>query len=211
MPTHAIDTVYDKDWLTSRETFNILRISKRTLSNWTKKGRIRKYHISRSKCLYNAQDIMGIIGKKWEKNQWAVVYARVQDVGKVDDLNEQVLRVTEFCTKNGVAVDKVYKDVCTSTTFERLKRRGFHEMLLDVIDRRVDVIFVESPDRLSLFGYEMFTTICKYFRTKIVYLSENPINQRYKDETAREMKAAVEGLRDTYYGEQNANLGRGPR
>jgi putative resolvase len=189
---------YDVGRLTMKEATSILNISRDTLYSYVKKGMIRKYHINQRKVLYSEEDVYGLIGKRYKKDDKIVIYARVANGHRKHDLDEQVERVTSWCIKNGLQVRGTYTDVCRSLEFRRSKRGGFHAMLREVIAKKVDSIVMESPDRLARIGHDLFFEICKYYKVKIIYLNTDPVNVVYKDEVKDELKSVILNIKSMY-------------
>ena len=195
-PKVDIHNLLDKDRLTAPEVRTLLNISKNTLYRYSRDGKIRRWQLSRSKYLYSAEDVYGLIGKRYERNKWTVVYARVKNRHHIEELRNQINRVSQFCVKNGMVVDNTYTDMCSAMDFSRYKRKGLHELIRDIIQKRVDVVVVESPDRITRYGHELLVAMCRYFKTKIMYLNQNPINIQYKDEIAEEMTKLMNDLKN---------------
>lgn len=77
-----------------------------------------------------------------------VVYARVSSSDQRSDLDRQVSRVTEWCTRQGWSVDDVVTEVGSALNGHR---RKFLSLLRDPSATR---IVVEHRDRFSRFGTE---------------------------------------------------------
>lgn len=79
-----------------------------------------------------------------------VVYARVSSADQKPDLDRQVARVTEWATRQGIAVDRVVTEVGSALNGHRRKFMGL------LADRSVARIIVEHRDRCARFGTEHF-------------------------------------------------------
>ena len=184
--------------LSAKEALLILNISKDTLYTYVKAGKIKRYKVNQRKFFYDEADVYGLIGKRYKNDDKIVIYARVANGHNKEELDKQVQRVSEWCIKNGFQVRDTFTDICASMEFRRPKRQGFHKMLREVIDKRIDTIVMESSDRMARFGHEMFIEVCKYYKVKILYLNENPVNIKYKDEVKDEIKKTITIIKNMY-------------
>lgn len=81
-------------------------------------------------------------------NGVTVVYARVSSADQKPDLDRQVARVTQWCTTQGISVDRVVTEVGSAPNGHR---RNFKALLEDPTVAR---IVAEHRDRFSRFGVE---------------------------------------------------------
>jgi len=201
MSTSTDTTVATLSHFTAREAREMLHCSKDTLYRWVKEGKLKRYEQGARKFLYDRVDVFRMGGiRPVGMNENVVIYCRVvqRSVATTGDMDEQVLRVTDWCLKNGMQVNGTYKDVCYSLDFRKHTRPGFHQMLGDVMARKIDCIVMESSDRLARFGYEMFAEICARYKVKLVFMNETPVNMRYKDEVKEELRRAIEDIKAMY-------------
>lgn len=198
----------------ANEVMRLLNISKMTLYRWTrtkdKQGnsiepKIRYTRISDRFFDYNEDDVYGLLGRRYKKNNWTVVYARVATDSKTnrEELDEQLNRMHLWAMKQGLKVDKIYVDKCSSLEFSRNVRKGLHSLIYDVVKKNVDTVLVESPDRIARFGFELLMQMFRYYKTKIIFVNDNPINPLYKNEVAVELKGAIEKIEKMY---KNQNI-----
>ncbi|EQD40659.1 site-specific integrase-resolvase, partial [mine drainage metagenome] len=61
-------------------------------------------------------------------------------------------------------------DIASGVSFE--KRKGFFEMLDEIINNKVEKVIVTYKDRLSRVGFELFSYLFRKYRTEIVVISE---------------------------------------
>ena len=64
----------------------------------------------------------------------------------------------------------IYSDIASGISFER--RKGFFEMLDEIMDHKVEKVVTAYSDRLSRVGFELFVYLFRKFRTEIVIIPE---------------------------------------
>ncbi len=86
-----------------------------------------------------------------EKN---VIYCRVSNHSRKEELEYQVKRCEDFCYKNGWKIDKVYKEIASGLNDNR---KRFWEM----VKSNPTKIIVENKDRLTRFGFNYLKQLLK--------------------------------------------------
>ena len=76
-----------------------------------------------------------------------VIYAGVSTKQK-NDLNNQMEQLKQWCFMNGYTINAIYSGI----SFD--KRKGFFEMLDEIINYRVEEVIITYRDRLSRVGSE---------------------------------------------------------
>ena len=71
---------------------------------------------------------------------------------------------------NGNTIGAIYSDIASGISFE--KRKGFFEMLDEILDHKVEKVILTYKDRLSRTEFELFNHLFQKFRTEIVVISE---------------------------------------
>jgi len=146
---------------TAKEIKELFKITSQTLYNWRKQGRIKYKKITSSKFLYS-------IGNTSENHKDNVIYARVSNIKQKDDLNRQISFIKEYMIKNGIKVDKVYSDIASGMNENRVH---FNQLIKDVINGKIDKIYISYKDRLTRFGFSYFRKIFKFFNTEIFIIN----------------------------------------
>ncbi len=80
-----------------------------------------------------------------------VIYAGVSTKQK-NDLNNQMEQLKQWCFLNGYTINAIYSDISSGISFD--KRKGFFEMLDEIINYRVEEVIITYRDRLSRVGSE---------------------------------------------------------
>jgi putative resolvase len=117
---------------------------------------------------YSEEDVYRIFYKGVKRK--TVLYARVSTAEQKPDLQNQIEQMKQWCFMNGYTISAIYSDVASCISFE--KRKGFFEMLDEIMINRVEKVIISYKDRLSRVGFELFSYLFKKFRTEIIVISE---------------------------------------
>ncbi len=147
---------------------NLLQISRKTLHVYAHDGRIRYTAMPNKMYNYNEEDVYRILNKGVKRK--TVIYARVSTRKQKNDLQNQIEQMKQWCFMNGNTISAIYSDIASGISFE--KRKGFFEMLDEILDHRVEKVVITYKDRLSRAGFELFMYLFRKFRTEIVVISE---------------------------------------
>ncbi|EOI0642576.1 IS607 family transposase [Campylobacter jejuni] len=146
----------------AKEVLKLLKISRVTLYKYVKSGKIRVTQMPNSLYLYNREDVYRLANIKDEKLN--VIYARVSTHKQKQDLKNQIENTIAFLNAKGIKVDKVYEDIKSGMT---LDRKGFMELLDDVMQKRISVVYIAYKDRLARLSYDLVEKLFKDNGAKI--------------------------------------------
>jgi predicted site-specific integrase-resolvase len=175
-----------------RRMFGVTRL---TLHRYVAAGKLHPIKINSKVYLYDEEEVYRLLGQGVPRGPGVAVYARVNGPSQKDELQDQIRRVTDFANKNGLSVSKTYWDCSKSLEFSRSGRKGLHELMLDVARKKVGMIVVESPDRISQIGHELFEMMMSNYRVRVLYASSEPVNPRYLTETTKELTHVIKELK----------------
>jgi predicted site-specific integrase-resolvase len=170
-------------------------VTRLTLYRYVKEGKLTPIRVNSKVYIYDEEEVYRLLGKSLPTGADVVIYARVNSPAQKDELQEQIRRLTDFAAKNGLSVAKNYWDCSKSLDFSRSGRKGLHELMLDVSRRKIGLVITESPDRIAQVGHELFQMVLSNYRVRILYVSQEPVNPRYLEETTRELADVVKGLK----------------
>ena len=146
----------------SNEVLKILKISRVTLWKYVKSGKIRVTKEPNGYYKYNDEDVYKIAGI--EDNRLNVIYARVSTNKQKQDLQNQIDNNIAYLNSKGIKVDKIYSDIKSGMS---LDRKGFMDLLSDVMDYKIKFVYVSYKDRLARLSYELVTKLFNDYGTKI--------------------------------------------
>lgn len=148
----------------AKKVIEILNISRATLSNYVKEGKIKTYPSATRWLDYDEESVYALVSKGQRKN---VIYARVFE--RVN-LNKHVEALERYCRERGMHAKDVYKDVTYDTPLSQ--RKGFMKLLEEVIAYRVSTVVVLSRKTLSGNESDFIETLFEKFGCEIKYINE---------------------------------------
>lgn len=184
-----------------KEVMTTLKCSYNACRKWRDEGKLRTTKMPNGKVMYWDDDVYALMGKKIQKENWSVAYCRVAGTTESDRrlmLQQQQL-VRSWCAQRGISLDKLYDDWAPATDFSLDWRPGLHDLIQDVIKKKVSVIIVETTDRLARVGWELFPVWFKYYGVEVVVINSAITVPEYqleqeKDLTNLLLKAGVDRL-----------------
>ena len=151
----------------SAKVLKILHITRQTLVQYVKRREIRVVLLPNGTYDYNDDDVYRKAGLASERMN--VVYARVSTAKQKADLEKQVEVLANFCNKNGVKVNKTYKDVASGMNFDR---KQFKVLLNEILDFKVGKLYITYKDRLSRISFDMFKRLFSEFGCEIIVIND---------------------------------------
>lgn len=151
----------------SAKVLKILHITRQTLVQYVKRKEIRVVLLPNSTYDYNDDDVYRKAGLASERMN--VVYARVSTAKQKADLENQVEVLVNFCNKNGVKVNKTYKDVASGMNFDR---KQLKVLLNEILDFKVGKLYITYKDRLSRISFDMFKRLFSEFGCEVIVIND---------------------------------------
>ena len=143
--------------VTVSEAAKQLGVTKKTLQNWDRSGKLVALRTVGNHRRYRQSDIVRLQGLELEKinPNRVCVYCRIssQDKEQQGDLDRQKAKLLEYCVEREYKVEKLLFDVCSGMTAGRPKLKQLFKM---VSERRVNRVVIEYKDRLAWFMFEVF-------------------------------------------------------
>lgn len=173
----------------AKEALAVLGCSYNTLKGWARQGKIRTSEVSNGRKMYWDDDVYAMIGKKVVRENWSVVYCRVNgrdDKARALMAKQQGL-IREWCAVNGYKIERLYDDWAPATDFSISRRPALWEMVQDVIKKKISVIIVETPDRLARVGWEMFQVLFRYYGVELVFMNTSIQVPEYQQEQEQDL------------------------
>lgn len=152
-------------YVSSREICSTLKISKTTLMNWRREGRVQSKQLSTKKILY---DIDSIVKSTTDQEKRVFIYGRVSNTKQKPDLDRQVALLRDFVCSRGNIVTETITDVASGMNENR---NGLQSLINKVTNNEVDEIVISYKDRLTRFGYGYFETFFAKFGVTITVVN----------------------------------------
>jgi predicted site-specific integrase-resolvase len=148
----------------AKKVLEVLGISRATLSNYVKEGRIKTHNSATQWIDYDDESVYAIASKGQRKN---VIYARVMNK---HNLNKHIEALERYCRENGLHAKDVYKDVTFNVILAQ--RKGFNKLLDDVISYKIGTVVTLSRKSLSGTDSEFIEILFAKFGCDIRYITE---------------------------------------
>ena len=152
----------------ANEVLKLLRISRPTLANWVRDGKIKYTKLPSGRNDYTAESVYTILNNNVKRK--TVIYARVSTPSQKKNLETQIDTLKQFAFMNGYQLNAIYSDIASGISFE--KRKDFFEMLDEILEHRVERVIIAYKDRLSRIGFGLLQNLFKKFGCEIVVMSE---------------------------------------
>lgn len=155
-----------------KEMADRLGVTVRTLQNWDRKGIFPAHRTPTNKRYYTEQDYLKYINDHSDpklKDKGKIVgYARVSTVNQKDDLKDQDKFIREFVNAKGIILDEMITEIGSGLNYQRKK---WNKLLDEVMQGKIETIYITYQDRFIRFGYDWFEKLCNQNGTKIVVLN----------------------------------------
>jgi predicted site-specific integrase-resolvase len=183
----------------------MLGVSKETLRNWDKSGKLVPSRTEGNHRRYRLGDILDILGVEEEeiKRKDAVcAYCRVSshEQKQKGDLDRQKGRVLEHCVKKGYNVDYILDEVGSGMSDSRPKLKTLFQL---VREKKITKVVVEHKDRLTRFMYQIFVEFFNSYEVDIECV-ETKLNKSFQDELVEDMLALMSSFSAKIYGKRSA-------
>lgn len=186
------------------EVAKMLGVTTRTVQNYCIKGDLGEQILGSGRRVIPKTSLI-----RYLKNQGMIlidgndrkdiIYARVSTNKQKErgDLGRQIDKITEYViTKNPKNLE-VHSDVGSGLNDNR---RKLNIVLSDVIDGKVDRLFILYKDRLTRFGFNYLKLICDKNNTEIIIVSTEETNKTMEVELAEDIISIIHSFSGKLYG-----------
>lgn len=151
----------------AKEVIKLLDISRSTLHNYTKDGRITVTKLDNGYYDYDEESIFKIMKKDSRIN---VIYSRVSTYKQKTDLENQINKINNYCNNNNIQITKIYSDIHSGLD---LDRADFNKLMDDVIDLKIKNIYITHKDRLTRLSFKTIKQLFNKYGTNIIEITKN--------------------------------------
>ena len=116
-------------------------------------------------------------------NRTNVIYSRVSTYKQKSQLNNQIKKITNYCSINNISIDSIYKDISSGLS---LNRKHFSKLLDLIIQYKIENVFIANKDRLSRLSFKMIKELFNKFGTNIICINESNVKTE-EDELLEEL------------------------
>lgn len=155
----------EDEYITTNQAREILKVSIKTISRWTKANKIRFITTPAGRKRYNIKDIYNLnVDNINTDEKQKICYCRVSSTKQVDDLERQQ---TFFREK--FPTHKLVTDVGSGINW---KRKGLRTILEQSMQGLISEVVVAHRDRLCRFAFELLEWIFLSCKVKLMVLDE---------------------------------------
>lgn len=174
------------NYVSAKEARTLLHINATTLKKWKDTGLLKYKKLSSKKILY---DIDSISTENKILDKQNVIYARVSNTKKYEDLQMQIEIIKKYCLSNGIIINKIYQDIASGMNENR---KDFNILINDVISGKINKIYISFKDRLTRFGFDYFKNLFAKYDTQIIVLDElEESSKTFQDELTEDLISII--------------------
>lgn len=185
-----------KDYYWPGEVAKMLHVHVRTIQRHMNEGRLDYMTASSGRRLVKRESVIqlleqsGVLADDSSDLRKDAVYARVSTHRQKNrgDLERQIEAVCAFAAMRNPQNLTVYSDVASGLNDNR---KGLNALLEEVMNGRINRIFVRYKDRLTRFGFNYLKRICDFHQTAIVIVSGEEENQTMEEELAEDIISII--------------------
>ncbi|MBD3262620.1 MAG: IS607 family transposase [Candidatus Altiarchaeales archaeon] len=173
----------------------LLGVTVRSLRKWSDEGKLKTIRTEGGHRRVAVAEIHRLQGVEQKERTVTLAYCRCSTHKQEENLERQVGRVLEHCTKQGWQTE-LFKEIGSGLNDNRAQ---FKRLLTRVVDDDVARVAVEFKDRLARFGFETFVIYCRNFGVDVVVL-EDVAPKEFEQEFADDIISLVASYSGRMYG-----------
>lgn len=185
----------------AKDAMKLLKISRSTLFNYTKDGKIKVTKLDNGYYDYDEDSIFKIMKKDSRIN---VIYSRVSTYKQKNDLENQTNKIHQYCQNNNIIIGKIYKEIHSGLD---LDRTAFNNLMDDVINLKIKNIYITHKDRLTRLSFKTIQQLFSKFGTNIIEITKNKTisNTSNDNEIFEELISLMHIFSTTMYSNRRKN------
>lgn len=168
----------------ANKVLKLLQITRPTLCRYVQNGTLKAKKMPSGQYDYDSDSVYSLLSGRINEERKNVLYCRVSTAKQKNDLENQEELLKSFCIARGVSIDKVLKDIGSGINFDR---KGFFELLMDVVNHRVSAVYITYKDRLSRISFNLFKNLFSEFGTDIVVVNDTDDAKTIEKEIFKEI------------------------
>ena len=157
-----------------KEFAELLNVTVKTLQRWDREKTLVANRTPTNRRYYTYDQYLQFkgIGRDADSRK-IVIYTRVSTRNQADDLENQVDFLQNYVNAKGLIVDEVIRDYGSGLNYNRKK---WNQLLGEVMENKVKIIFVSHKDRFVRFGFDWFEKFCNKFNVEIVVVKNDKLS-----------------------------------
>jgi predicted site-specific integrase-resolvase len=178
------------------EAAQVLGVSVQTLRRWEKDGSLLPDRISEGKTRYYLLD--KLLGFSKKEADLTIGYARVSSHDQKKDLKTQADALSIYCVKHGWSY-KIIEDLGSGMNY---KKKGLHQLLNLILQRKIKRLVLMHKDRLLRFGAELIFTLCEIHNIEIILINQGQ-DLSFEEELAQDVLEIITVFSARLYGSRS--------
>ena len=168
------------------KVLKLLKISRQTLCKYVKNNKIKVTKLVNGYYDYDDESVYKLLNQDLERT--SAIYCRVSTNKQKQDLENQKDTLIQFCNKNNIKISKSYCDIASGIS---LNRPEFKKLLFDVINHKINKVFITYKDRLSRLSFDLINELFKEFNCEIIVLNNINDNKTIEKELFSEIISII--------------------
>jgi len=183
------------------EVMKLLKITRGTLYNYTRDGKIKVTKLDNGYYDYDETSVFKLVKKDPRVN---VIYYRVSTNKQKTDLDNQINKIQTYCNNNNISINKIYSDINSGLV---LDRNSFNKLIDDVVNLKIKNVYITHKDRLTRLSFNTIKQLFNKFGTNIVEITKNlqPSNTSNDNEIFEELISLMHIFSTTMYSNRRKN------
>lgn len=192
-----------KDVYKPKDVMELLNVTHRTLYNYDEQGKLKFSRSESGRRIIFRDDLLqyldnkGLLIDDTETEKRDYIYARVssQKQSITGDLDRQAMFLIE--NVNNLQSPVILKEVGSGLNDKRPK---LLKLMDDVMDGKVNNIYVTYKDRLTRFGFNYLERICNHHGVRIIVVKDIDKTKSIEQELAEDLMSLIAGFSGKLYG-----------
>ena len=193
---------------TTKQAAEFLNVAVSTIIRWDNEGKIHPLRTPGGHRRFTEEELLRVLGVQSSSRSpvlRAALYARVstkkqQQAGKLD---RQMERLREHAQAQGYEIVVALSETGSGVNENRPR---LQRLLRMVRDGEVDIVVVESKDRLVRFGYRYLEQYITDFGAEVDVLEDQAVNGNSHEELVKDLLAIVTSFSARIYGVRGARV-----
>ena len=157
-----------------KEFAELLNVSVKTLQRWDREKTLVANRTPTNRRYYTYDQYLQFkgIGRDTDSRK-IVIYTRVSTRNQTDDLENQVDFLQQYVNAKGLIADDIVRDYGSGLNYNRKK---WNQLLNEVMENKIKMIFISHKDRFVRFGFDWFEKFCNKFNVEIVVVKNEKLS-----------------------------------
>ena len=157
-----------------KEFAELLNVSVKILQRWDREKTLVANRPPTNRRYYTYDQYLQFkgIGRDTDSRK-IVIYTRVSTRNQTDDLENQVDFLQQYVNAKGLIADDIVRDYGSGLNYNRKK---WNQLLNEVMENKIKMIFISHKDRFVRFGFDWFEKFCNKFNVEIVVVKNEKLS-----------------------------------